>query len=351
MARRGLVWAVLGGVLALASHALAAAPRAEVPIKEVVLSDGTRRYAITVTVGATPIEAGVDTGSTGLRILPNTLGPTDARAGSRTAPYAYGSGVKLDGISAQATVAIGAASAPIEVELVEHVGCTEAKPRCPATRVSAADYGIQGDGLPKEGFKAIIGINMARADAETPLRALGARRWIVELPRPGEGVPGRLILNPTDDEAAGYAPLKIIAAFRDQHGGLHDAVPGCLVNRATQKRACGAVLLDSGAPGLGLANGGLGGQPWPENTPGLLVFADEHGHAVAGESFTVGLRAHASHLGFSEDAHVPGTVIYAGLMPYFAFSVLYDPEAGAVALKPRPPAPGGPQGELAPAHP
>ena len=50
------------------------------------------------------------------------------------------------------------------------------------------DYGIASDGLPGEGFKAILGIDMARGRGRQPAsRFLGARRWIVELPRPGEG--------------------------------------------------------------------------------------------------------------------------------------------------------------------
>lgn len=52
----------------------------------------------------------------------------------------------------------------------------------------------------------------------------------------------------------------------------------------------------------------------------------------------VGARAHASYLAFEERPRIQGTVIYSGLLPYFGFSVLYDPEHGEVGLKPvRPP--------------
>ena len=67
--------------IAPALHARAAdAPGLEVPIREVVLSDGVRRYAVTLTVDGVPIEAQLDTGSTGLRILAPALSGKAASA-------------------------------------------------------------------------------------------------------------------------------------------------------------------------------------------------------------------------------------------------------------------------------
>jgi hypothetical protein len=67
---------------------------------------------------------------------------------------------------------------------------------------------------------------------------------------------------------------------------------------------------------------------------------------VAGEALTVGLRAHASHLAFDTAPGPSGAVIFAGLSPYFAFSVLYDAEHQRIGLRPRPTAAGGPEGAL-----
>jgi hypothetical protein len=39
-------------------------------------------------------------------------------------------------------------------------------------------------------------------------------------------------------------------------------------------------------------------------------------------------------------------VIYAGLSPYFAFDVLYDPVKSEIGLRPRPAAPTAPSGQL-----
>ncbi|HEY8005166.1 MAG TPA: hypothetical protein VIE16_13110, partial [Phenylobacterium sp.] len=171
-------WALAAPAAAQPAPAAPAA-RAEVPIREVVLSDGMRRYAIPIRMGVVEIEAGLDTGSTGLRILPGVLGPADATAGSRDETYAYGSGAKYEGVAGEGRLSIGGLSGAAPVQLIRRLGCVDRIPHCPVSRVAAEQYGIQGDGLPNEGFKAIIGTNMAHARIANPLAALGVRRWIV----------------------------------------------------------------------------------------------------------------------------------------------------------------------------
>ncbi len=322
----------------------ASAARVEIPIKEVDLPNGDRRYMVPIMVGATRIEAGLDTGSSGLRILPGVLTASDATETRSASVYGYGSGTELRGVIGKATVAMGALSAPTTVQMIHTVGCMSQKPDCPAKKVSLAEFGIQGDGLPGQGFKAILGVNMAEAEIATPLKAIGAKRWIVDLPRPGDTGPGRLILNPTDDEVNDYVRAPILTRFADQKGGFHDSVQGCILNMATQAKACGAAMLDTGAPGLQVVNGGMGQRPWPADTRGTLAFYDKTGQIAALTQFSVGLRTHASNLIFRDDSRANVTQIYSGLMGYFAFSVLYDPAAGELGFKGRP---GGPQGLVA----
>src|SRR5437764_1417434 len=70
------------GFLALAAvpQARAQPVRGEAEIRQSVLSNGARRYALAVQVGATTLLAALDTGSTGLRILPGALRAGDAAA-------------------------------------------------------------------------------------------------------------------------------------------------------------------------------------------------------------------------------------------------------------------------------
>lgn len=329
-------------LVALASAAATAragpAPRTEVPIRQSRLSNGALRYAVPITVGRTSMLVSLDTGSTGLRILPGALGAEDARATEEPESYGYASGSKYEGVVGEAQLALGEARGPAPVHLIRTIGCFTYLPHCPASRTSLDKYGIGSDGLPGEGFKAILGIDMAPGKVGNPLRALGVTRWIVELPRPGEG-DGRLILNPTEAETEGYAQLPLAAPYAHARGGgLHDAAPGCLANGMTHARVCGVVLMDTGAPALSVANGRLEAA-WPDGAAAALEFFDATGTLAARAALTVGSRDLGTRMYVRQDARVWGVVIYAGVAPYFAYSVLYDARHQRIGVKPRAPGP------------
>ena len=329
---------------AVAARAQAPAPvRAEVPVREVVLSNGTRRYAVPIRVGAAELDAGLDTGSSGLRLVPGAVSDADATPTGRGDSYSFGAGAKLDGVVGRATVSVGALSGATTLQLVRKVGCTAAKPRCEAGSIPVAQYGVQGDGLPGEGFKAILGVNMASAEIPGLFAGIGARRWIVELPRPGEGAPGRIVLNPTDAETQGFVALPVVERYADRPGGLHDAVAGCLQNQATRARVCGAVLLDSGAPGLRLRAPDAPSRPWADGAPALLLLADASGQVRVSEALAIGRRNQATGMSTQSTSDPPSPAIFAGLTPYFAYAVLYDPGRGTVAFRPRAVSADGPQ--------
>lgn len=315
------------------AHADTVLPRAEVPVREVDLSDGTRRYAVSVTVGSTTLDAGLDTGSTGLRILSWRLASGDTEAPGGNTQYHYGSGTQFEGPAAVAKVTIGGVSGDTPVMLIRKIECASDKPDCGAKKADPAHFGIQGDALPDQGFKAILGLNMAPNEVANPFVRMGVKRWIVELPRPGDPAPGKLILNPTDDEIAGFTRIHLIPGLTERTGGIHDALPACLVNKATQKQICGVGLMDTGAPGLRIS----ASEPeraWPNDTPSQLVFG-ENGKAAQAMDFIVGRRDQASHLTTEVSNDFPVTRLYLGLMPYFAFDVLYDATRDEIGLKPR----------------
>ncbi len=229
-------------------------------------------------------------------------------------------------------MAFGAVTGRAKFQQIDKVGCRAGFGTCPAAKVKPAEFGIQGSGLPGEGFKAILGINMASDEAPNPLMALGVKRWIIELPLPGEGKPGRLVLNPTDAEVADYKLFPISAEFSDRRGGLHDAIEGCLVNQQTKRSYCGPTDLDTGAPGVQVATPGAA-DAWRPQTPVTMAFYDK-GKAVLAADFTVG-QTPGSRMSVRPEPRAPGARIYLGILPYFAYSVLYDPAAKAVGLKAR----------------
>jgi hypothetical protein len=339
-----LTWWTVGLLLiSLSSEVKAEAlRRTEIPINEVVLKDGIRRYVVSIKIGRTSVEAGLDTGSSGLRLLPKAVSDSDVVVQSSRTSETYDSGTKVSGFVARATVTIGEVSAGIPLQLIDDVRCTHEVPDCPASNVSISDFGLQGDGIPGAGFRAILGINTGPGDMGSTLASLGVSRWVVVLPRPNS-TPGKLILNPRDDEVAGFARLPIAIEFRAQKDGIHDAVKGCILDEKAERKACGALMMDTGAPGIDIVNGGLGTIPWPNGTKAALGFFGAK-KIAAGEYFIVGLRYHASRLTFSRRPGVPDPIIYAGISPYFAFDVLYEPGSDRIGLKPRPESVGYPSG-------
>ena len=149
--------------------------RSEIPIREVVLSGGVRRYGVPIKVGNSTIEAGLDTGSTGLRILPGILASTDAQGSNTRETYSYQSGASLTGEVGTGTLAIGALSAPVTMELINLIGCrSRIRGGCFANGAPRSLFGIMGGRRPGEGFAAILGTNMAEARIQSPLSAIGA---------------------------------------------------------------------------------------------------------------------------------------------------------------------------------
>ena len=328
--------------LLLAAPAMAQtppAPRSEVAIRQSVLSNGALRYSIQIRVGSRELEAVLDTGSGGLRILPGVLGPTDAEPTTTPEVYGYASGSRYEGVVGRATLTVGGLKGPAPIHLIHAIGCFAELPHCPASRVPLALYGIASDGLPREGFKVILGTDMSPGQVGNPLVALGVRRWIVELPRPGEAAPGRLILNPTTQETEGFTIVPLSAAYAQS--ALHDAIPGCLSNDATRARACGAVLLDTGTTSLAVANARLA--DWADGAPATLSLFGPTGDTAVRAGLALGDPGHGTRLRFREDPHNPGVAIYAGVAPYLAWSVLYDMRRQQIGLKPRPPALAGPR--------
>jgi hypothetical protein len=302
--------------------------RAELPIREVILSDGEHRYTVQIQVGSTTIEAGLDSGSTGLRILPGVLKPGEVQASSRGVSYNFTSGTQFDGVIAEAQTTIGL-SGPVKFQQIEKVGCRPGE-SCPAKRVSLEQFGIQGSGQPGEGFKAILGINTGPQAVANPLMQLGVRRWIIELPRRGVGRRGRLVLNPGEAETADYKVFHTDTGAGG--GGGHDAISACLINQTSRQSYCGPGVFDTGAPNIQIA-ASAPGPPWPASTSVTLAFMDG-GKPALGAAFMVGAGP-GTRLTTLERPRLRAPRLLLGILPYYAFSVLYDPQAQIVGLKTR----------------
>jgi hypothetical protein len=326
--------ALMAAQAALAQHTPAGAntsppdrQRVVLPIRQTSLQDGVIRYSVPVTIdGVGPIETMLDTGSKGLRVLSAALvHPHDGTP----AAYSYGSGVKITGQVAALAVGLGDAHGHAQVQIVTGVGCADKHPRCPASRIDAASYRLGGEGVVGQGFEALIGISVTASgrQADNPLSALGINAWIVELPRPGDSAPGKLILNPTDEEQRAYAHFPV-----NERG----QIDGCLINRTSNEQICKPMLLDSGETGVIAAIPDVSrAQPWTAGTPASLSFAT----AGADTPLTIQFESQAPRApGFVAvvpQGDTPFPHIFAGALPYFSLSVLYRSDESWIGLAKR----------------
>ncbi len=156
--------------LLFVQSAMALGQRVELPIREVDLSDGMRRYAVTLDIDGKPIEAALDTGSSGLRVLAPRLSDSAQAAKGHSSSYGYRSGAEFKGQDIKLPIAMGAISANAELMRVDAIGCRREKPSCPMGGADLRNFGIMGDMLPGQGFAAIIGTAVNSNDIEIPGR-------------------------------------------------------------------------------------------------------------------------------------------------------------------------------------
>lgn len=324
-------------VLGCVQTASASNARVDIPIGQVVLPNGDTRYFVPVSVGAgAPVDAELDTGSFGLRVLKAALKPDQYRATGYYRRYTFGSGARFNGALAEATLSVGSARTdrPMLFQVIDSVDCIERVPNCPVSRVKPEDYRIAGDGYPNKGFNAILGLSLRKAPvaagADNPLTVTGDAAWIVVLPRPGSPSPGHLIVNPDAKEREGFAMMRLEA----QGGGWADTMlAGCLVDEQSKDRFCGKTLLDSGAPGV-VVNSEKATEPsvWPPGRAATLEIG-EPPKSIAVSFSTSDQWSNRVHIRPPRDGEA--VRVSAGTLPFFHYAILYDAKAGAMGFKRR----------------
>jgi hypothetical protein len=320
----GILWIAL-------AQAQSPAPRVELPIETVHLSDGTDRYGVRIEVGGKSVLAGIDTGASGLRVMPDIAAGMTVEETKTEEIFAFGSGARPAGVIGKGKVAFGPLTGDATMHLVKDVSCIATRPNCPGRL--GKGYGFLGNGLVGEGFRVLLGGSMGPTTIDTPILAAGARRWIIELPRPGDGKAGRLVLNPSDEEVSGFQLASLVGGHSERDGGgLHDAVFGCLKQSTTARSVCGLVTFDTGAYFARLLNVPSATPPWKTGDLLELELMMPDRTPVAKTGWTVGGKAQEVYYG---TAPARGAVLQLGVAPYYAFSVLYDPTGRRLGFKAR----------------
>jgi hypothetical protein len=322
--------AALALLFALAAPAAQAAERIVIPVTATSIPGGPTRYSVPVSVGGgPPMQAMLDTGSAGLRVLPGAVEPSRYQLLGGSMKARFASGVELQGALARTNVAVGNFQAgPTIIQVVSSATCLEGREACPASQSAGGVYRINGV------YAAILGIGLRPNPADNPLELAGAQAWILILPRPGETGPGELILNPTEADRAGFALYRLEKREApNRTGWLDNALPACLTWEGDDP-VCGPTFLDTGTPYLNLIAEGRQ-VTWRPGLPAKLAFGEAGGGGPAlAMKFGEYPAPPQRHTPPQPGRPRPG--LNTGVLPYYSFAVLYDAKAGVIGLKPRP---------------
>ncbi len=303
-----------------------------------VSSDGSKRFSVPIQIGdSLPVEALLDTGSSGLVILEGVV-PDSAFASVTTTPvvYDYGGGLQLTGVFAYGVVTIGelATPDPIPIVLVTEIGCTSASPDCSGSGQTPADATLFGP------YRAILGAGM-RNDGTfgNPIVQLpGHPSFVVQAPAYGGDV-GTLRIGPTAQELSTFTTYPLPTT----DGGLlangtpswndDNGLPGCVHDVTSGMDYCEPVFLDCGACPTYIY--------WPSAVndsvfaPGsrLQMTVGPGGAPLGQYAFTVGP---VPVPGIDEVELTPSTAghINVGTAVYFRYDVLWDQTDGLIGLAP-----------------
>ena len=319
----------------LAAKGLADGARAEVPIHFKFI-EGTARMWVPISIGGSePIEAILDTGSVELLVLRAALPGLGDVVEEGSFRSSFASGDSLSGVKTRGALTIGGTDGNTDVPfgLIDRVECLPNKTDCPGGHVAFEDYGIAGEGVAGQGFKAILGIGMGNSATGNPLTAVGVSRWIVVIPIPGVRDTGKLILNPSDVDLAGFQVYDSATAVVGPQSELDGAIPGCLLIRSTGERICMPICFDTGAAGLILVTRN-NGEFQRVQSGGQFTF--EFGSEESKLSFDLDVPP----VGFSQaapepDLRSPRHLLFAGIRPYLFYEVFSDPGNNQVGLKRR----------------
>ncbi len=317
---------LVAGILAGSDVGSWAAPAAttDVPIIQTVTRNGARRYAVWLRVGDRTVQALLDTGSTGLRVLPTVV--PGAVTGLPVEPV-FGGKLYMKGLALKQEVEIGGRQGSVPIEVIDQIDCVEDQSGCLGEATSDT-FLIGGDG-PTEGYSAILGIGFSSRshDLPNPLEVLGAKSWTVELPRPYDEAPGHLLLDPTRENANGFTMLP---------GEKRSDFLGCLRGPEPDMERCGTVLLDTGAPILIVAGEDRKNTTvWTDGAKLSLVLKALSQTITMDYRIGSELSPRAVVVTPPPIRGIPDPLILAGFFPFLTHTILYDAIKHEVGLKAR----------------
>jgi hypothetical protein len=312
----------------------------DIPVRlERTNKDGTMRFFVSIEMGGgKAFDALLDTGSSGLRILPQAHVADDLQTTTAIAVSAsFHSGLMLEGTVAQGRVTIGDLQTDaIPVMMIEQVSCTSTDP-CPATGKTLDEFSF-------DGAAAILGIGM-RNSASTqgianPIAQLaGHPAYIVQAPAYG-GTHGVLRVQPSALDRAAFVttPLPSLADGQPLPDGSPTwddrGVQTCVTGDTLTQPFCAGALLDTGAPPVELDSQLHTGPAttFPPGTHFDIQIGD--GGVLGSMDFTVGATPAPGVDKVVLESRANGDFINLGTSVFFHFDVLFDQHNGLIGLAP-----------------
>ena len=314
--------------------------RLEVPIFQTRLPNGSIRYFLRLKVGDARVNAMLDSGSVGLRLLPRAVPSRAYRRMSRQCVYTFANGVELRGNFARARIALDDTGArrAIRAQVVRKLCCGSQHPNCPAEQIRRAGFRIFGEGFAGEGFRAVLGVGLRASGVDNPLGKF-ADAWIIRLPLPGEEKPGSLIVGPTSYERRGFARFALvrhrISTPMGNAVGWQDVVPGTLTTQNPRGILRGPIALDTGAPFITVITHKEHAPDATHGREAKISFAQPRRRALM-VKFDINDRdTPGSRLFLRRPVGRQWEGIRAGILPFHSFEVLYDQKRGSIGLKAR----------------
>jgi hypothetical protein len=328
--------------------------RVAVPISAHRSSFGYMYMTVPVTIGSTTIEAILDTGSPGLRVLPGALQAYDYTQRETPSEITYSSGERVVGRVATGVVKVGAASTGVGIDftLADEVVCDVSKPTCGAQGADAQTYGFlqeRSDGA--TGYKAILGVSLRGPIGHpfgsdgvfSPLAQMGRSSFVVQITHERGVGTGWLIINPDARDDGGWVRFDLkrqsaalalgVSTWYDQ------SLYGCLIDQSNQRQQCSPLMLDTGSPSMTLFSKNIRGDGVaPAGTLFSWTLKQDSFHSLYGPLF--GSVYQDADIGnasvvFTRPLETPFDEDYMvwGPLVFYQYNVLFS-SAGFIALRP-----------------
>jgi len=319
-------------------------PMSVVPVLSPLPDGGTTQIglrlvtSLSVFQDGSPIEASIDTGSSGIQLVANLLPSASVASLGQTQTLIDEifpeSGIEATGYLATATPVFGTAatSSPIPVAVLVELSCVPGS-ICPVDAGSLEPYLFNGS-------PCLLGVGMrASGGVGNPIVQLpGQPSFIIEAPSFGADG-GTLRIAPTDEELANYQIFQLpdggAQALQNGVSGWNDlTVPACVDDLTTKTDYCADALLDTGTPLIEIDWKGNNG--YLEVAPGMSLSVSIGPTASPLGAFNVTIGS-PPQFGLDLFVLAPpvqnlGQLVILGLPVFSRYNVLFDQAKGQIGL-------------------